>query len=150
MSETTGATNHPIHDQAGEHPTHDLHDTVATDPHGAAHTDIPGVADKLAHDDHNSPEHIKAEIRVYLFVLGALALLTGLTVAVVYVFHVPERWAIAAALTIASIKGFLVAGFFMHLMSEKRLIYSVLALTVVFFIVLMLLPLGTMHSRMAY
>jgi cytochrome c oxidase subunit 4 len=143
-------TQHLVHDQAKEHPVPGLHDIIVTDPHGTAHPDMPGGAHKAAHDDHNSPEHIKAEIRVYLLVLGALALLTGLTVAVVYVFHVPERWAIAAALTIASIKGFLVAGFFMHLMSEKRLIYSVLALTVVFFIVLMLLPLGTMHSRMAY
>lgn len=146
MSDTT----HPVHDQAKEHPVPGVHDAIVTDPHGTSHPDLPGGQHKAAHDAHNSPEHIRAETRVYLMVFGALALLTGLTVGVVYVFHVPEKWAIAAALTIASIKGFLVAAFFMHLMSEKRLIYSVLALTVVFFIVLLLLPLGTMHSRMAY
>lgn len=127
-----------------------LHDRIATDPHGASHPDVAGGSHKAAHDDHNSPEHIKAETRVYLLVFASLGVLTLMTVGVVYWVHVPEKWAIGVALTIATIKGFLVAGFFMHLMSEKRLIYSVLALTVVFFIVLLLLPLGTMHSRMAY
>jgi len=36
-----------------------------------------------------------------------------------------------------------VACFFMHLISEKKLIYAVLILTVVFFIVLMLVPIMT-------
>jgi cytochrome c oxidase subunit 4 len=144
------SNEHLVHDQAKEHPVPGLHDKIVADPHGAAHPDIPGGQHTAAHDDHNSPEHIKAETRVYLMVFAALAVLTAMTVGVVYWFHVPEKWAIGVALAIATIKGFLVAGFFMHLMSEKRLIYSVLALTVVFFIVLILLPLGTMHSRMAY
>lgn len=149
MNETPD-TDHPVHDQAKEHPVPGLHDIMATDPHGAAHPDALGVAHTAAHDDHNSPEHIARETRVYLMVFASLGVLTLMTVGVVYWFHVPEKYAIAVALTIATIKGFLVAGFFMHLMSEKRLIYSVLALTAIFFIVLMLLPLGTMHSRMAY
>jgi cytochrome c oxidase subunit 4 len=103
-----------------------------------------------AHDGHNSPEQIRKETRVYLLVLAALGVLTFATVGVVYVGHVPERWAITAALTIASIKGFLVAGFFMHLLSEKKLIYAILMLTVVFFIVLMLLPFGSVSGRLAY
>ena len=43
-------------------------------------------------------------------------------------------------MVIASIKGSLVACYFMHLISEKKIIYWVLALTVVFFVVLMLVP----------
>jgi cytochrome c oxidase subunit 4 len=43
---------------------------------------------------------------------------------------------IAVALFIASIKAFLVAGYFMHLLSEKKMIYSMLAITVVFFFAL--------------
>jgi hypothetical protein len=39
-----------------------------------------------------------------------------------------------------------VAGYFMHLVSEKKLIYAVLALTVAFFIVLLALPVLT-HSN---
>ena len=35
---------------------------------------------------------------------------------------------------IASIKSFLVAGYFMHLLSEKKMIYLVMATTVFFFI----------------
>ena len=57
--------------------------------------------------------------------------------------HLSIGPAIALALFIATIKGSLVACFFMHLISERKLIYSVLILTVVFFAVLMLVPLGT-------
>ena len=53
--------------------------------------------------------------------------------------------AVAVALFIATVKGALVAGYFMHLVSEKKLIYAVLALTVVFFVVLLALPVVT-HS----
>jgi cytochrome c oxidase subunit 4 len=108
------------------------------------------AAPHASHDGHNSPEQIRKETRVYLMVLGALAVLTGMTVGVIKIGHVPESWAIAVALTIASIKGFLVAGFFMHLLSEKKLIYAILILTVVFFIVLMLLPLSTVNGRLTY
>ena len=86
---------------------------------------------------HHSPEEIRREIRVYLFVFGALIVLTALTVWACYGLKAPVQWAILIALAIACTKGFLVAGFFMHLLSEKKLIYSVLALTVFFFAVLM-------------
>jgi len=55
--------------------------------------------------------------------------------------------AIVVALLIATIKGSLVALFFMHLVDERRLIYSVLVLTVVFFIFLMFVPLATILDR---
>ena len=59
----------------------------------------------------------------------------------------PSTWAaIVVALFIASIKATLVASFFMHLISEKKLIYSVLILTVVFFLVLLFVPLWTSVS----
>jgi cytochrome c oxidase subunit 4 len=85
----------------------------------------------------HSPEEIKKEIRVYLIVFGALAALTGVTVYACYGLQMRVHVAILIALIIASVKGFLVAGFFMHLLSEKKLIYSVLALTVFFFAVLL-------------
>jgi caa(3)-type oxidase subunit IV len=53
---------------------------------------------------------------------------------------------VAIALLIATIKGALVACYFMHLISERRLIYLVLALTVVFFLFLLLLPILTSAS----
>ena len=54
--------------------------------------------------------------------------------------------AIALALFIATIKGSLVACFFMHLISEKKLIIWVLILTVAFFFVLLLVPMWTSMS----
>ena len=96
-----------------------------------------GVHDPNAH---HSPEHIKAEMRVYLYVLGALAVLTGVTVYACFGLKLPIHYAVIVALAIACTKGFLVAGFFMHLLSEKRLIYGILVLTVFFFAVLLWLP----------
>ena len=46
---------------------------------------------------------------------------------------------IAIALFIAIIKAFLVAGYFMHLMSERKSIYAILATTVFFFAAMMYL-----------
>lgn len=105
-------------------------------PHSAAEDQAThgGVHDPNLH---HSPEEIKREIRVYLIVFAALAFLTGVTVYVCYGLSMPVHWAILIALVIACTKGFLVAGFFMHLLSEKKLIYSVLGLTVFFFAVLM-------------
>lgn len=98
-----------------------------------------GVGDPNAH--HHSPEQIRKEMRVYLTVFLGLAVLTAVTVGAFYQLKAfPVRLAILVALVIASVKGFLVAGFFMHLLSEKKVIYGVLILTVVFFIFLMLLP----------
>lgn len=91
---------------------------------------------EAAHDHHDDPEHIRKEIRVYWMVFVGLAALTIVTVAVSYL-HLSVGLAIAVALFIASIKGFLVAGYFMHLLSERKLIYAVLLLTVVFLAVLL-------------
>ena len=84
----------------------------------------------LGHDD--SPDAIRREIRKYLIVLGCLALLTGVTVFIAS-FHLPTWQAVTLALIVASIKGSLVAAFFMHLISERKLIYAVLAVTIFFF-----------------
>ena len=89
------------------------------------------------HDAHNDPEHIKREVRVYLYVFGSLAVLTGATVAARYLLDLPMAYAITLALIIAAIKGTLVAGFFMHLLSERKVIYGVLILTAFFFAVLL-------------
>ena len=85
---------------------------------------------------------IKREVRKYYAVFAALLVLSCVTVAVNRLHLSPAR-AIGLALVIATVKASLVACVFMHLLSEKRFIYSVLALTFVFFITLMLVPLGT-------
>jgi cytochrome c oxidase subunit 4 len=96
-------------------------------------------------DAHGS-EDISKHVKTYLMVFGALMVLTCLTVGVSYL-RLPTHVAIVVALVIAAVKGSLVALFFMHLIDERRLIYSVLALTVVFFIFLMFVPLATILDR---
>jgi cytochrome c oxidase subunit 4 len=48
---------------------------------------------------------------------------------------------IGVALIIATGKAFLVAGYFMHLISERKMIYGILAFTAFFFVGLMFLTL---------
>ena len=89
--------------------------------------------------EHVSPEEVKKHVRVYIAVFAALAFLTVVTVAVSYL-RLPFLPAIIVALTIATIKASLVAAFFMHLISEKTIIFSILILTFIFFLVLLMLP----------
>jgi cytochrome c oxidase subunit 4 len=102
-----------------------------------------------AHDSHDSPENIRKEMTRYIGVFLALAALTGLTVWVRFSLQLPEHQAIIVALIIATVKGSLVAAFFMHLLSEK-LIYSVLIVTVLFFGVLMWLPVHDVLDKFGY
>jgi cytochrome c oxidase subunit IV len=88
---------------------------------------------------------IDRHVRIYITVFVALMVLTIITVAISYL-HLPVAMAVTLALLVAIVKGSLVAGYFMHLVSEKKLIYAVLVLTVVFFIVLLALPVVT-HSN---
>ena len=85
-------------------------------------------------------ESIRKQTRTYIGVFVALMVLTVLTVAVSY-FHMPVVLAVIVALIIASFKGSLVAAVFMHLSHEKKAIYWILILTVVFFLALMSIPL---------
>ena len=54
--------------------------------------------------------------------------------------HLSVPIAVTVALIVATIKGSLVACYFMHLISEKKVIYAVLVLTAVFFVALLALP----------
>ena len=87
---------------------------------------------------------IDKHVRIYITVFVALMVLTVVTVWVSR-YHLPVPVAVSVALLVATIKGSLVACYFMHLISEKKLIYAVLALTGVFFVVLLALPVLT-HS----
>lgn len=89
-----------------------------------------------SHDDVDS---IKKQTAAYVKVFVALMVLTVVTVAVAYI-HMPVAIAVGVALAIALFKGTLVAGIFMHLFDERKLIYWVLALTVLFFLVLLVYP----------
>ena len=86
-----------------------------------------------------SKEQVQKHVKTYISVFVALAFLTIVTVTVSYL-HLPVVPAILVALAIATVKGALVACFFMHLISERTVIFSVLLFTVIFFFVLLLLP----------
>ena len=88
---------------------------------------------------------IDRHIRVYITVFASLMVLTVVTVAISR-FHLPVPIAITVALLVATVKGSLVACYFMHLISEKKLIVAILALTVVFFVALVALPLLTVSN----
>ena len=90
-----------------------------------------------------SAEDIKKHVKVYLSVFAGLMVLTVVTVGVSYI-NLAVPLAITVALIIATVKGSLVASYFMHLTSEKPLIYWVLMMTVGFFVVLMFVPLLAM------
>src|SRR3954470_1684134 len=88
---------------------------------------------------------IDKHVRIYISVFVALMVLTIVTVAISR-FHLSVPIAVSVAMFVATIKGTLVACYFMHLLSEKKLIYAVLALTAAFFVVLLALPILTVHD----
>jgi cytochrome c oxidase subunit IV len=90
--------------------------------------------DATAHDD-----HFRQHVRRYLFVFYALLFGTLITVGASYIPFGHHAINIGVALFIASGKAFLVAGYFMHLISERKMIYGLLAFTGVFFAGLMFL-----------
>jgi cytochrome c oxidase subunit 4 len=82
---------------------------------------------------------IDHHVKVYMRVFAALAVLTVLTVWIASL-HFTTAGAVALALFIATVKGSLVACYFMHLISEKKLIYVVLVVAALFFFFELLLP----------
>ena len=104
----------------------------------------------MSHDSHDVSKHI----RLYFIVGFALLIGTVLTVAVNYLHFDSMALTVTIALFIASVKGFLVAGYFMHLMSERKMIYGILGATVFFFAGMMYLtifarddlPAGSLHT----
>lgn len=97
---------------------------------------------------HDHAAEIDKHVRAYLMVFVSLMVLTVVTVAVSDL-HLPVLPAIGLALLIATIKASLVACYFMHLISERKLIYAVLILTVFFFFLVLLIPTITESNNLA-
>lgn len=116
--------------------------------HDHSHSHGPGQAcdHGHSHDDHNSPEYIHKTIKKYLMVGGILFAGTVITVAMYYVHFQSVAVTIGVALLIASVKAAFVAGVFMHLSDEKKMIYGILICTVFFLIGLMGLTLWAMND----
>jgi cytochrome c oxidase subunit 4 len=82
--------------------------------------------------DHSHAD-INKHVKTYILVFVALLVGTIITVGLNAVHFESLAVTISIALFVACIKAFLVAGFFMHLISEKKAIYAVLLATVFFF-----------------
>ena len=89
-------------------------------------------------------------VRRYILVFVGLLIGTVITVGAYFLGPLiginSVALTIAVALFIAIIKAFLVAGYFMHLMSEKKMIYGILASTAFFFVGLMFLTIWAMQD----
>ena len=88
---------------------------------------------------------IDRHVKIYISVFVALMVLTIVTVAISR-FHLSVPIAVTVALLVATVKGSLVMCYFMHLISEKKLIYAVLLLTAAFFVALLALPVATVSD----
>ena len=97
-------------------------------------------------DAHAGHGDVDQHVRAAYYVFGSLLVLTGFTVGA-YFLHLPHKLAITLALLIATVKGTLVAAWFMHLVSERRMIHWMLVLTAVLFFPLLLLPTLTVLDR---
>jgi len=87
-------------------------------------------------------EDFTHHVRRYLYIFYALLFGTLITVGASYIPFGNHAVNIGVALVIACAKAFLVAGFFMHLISERKMIYGLLAFTACFFLGLMFLTLS--------
>jgi cytochrome c oxidase subunit 4 len=94
--------------------------------------------------DHSDHHDISKHIRLYLIVFVALLVGTVVTVGLNYLHFESLALTVGIALFVATIKGGLVAGHFMHLNAEKKMIYIVLAFTVFFVTALMVLTIWAM------
>ena len=101
-------------------------------------------AQALAHAE--APEHFSHHVRRYLYVFYTLIFGTIVTVLASYINFGTYSWNIAVALFIACGKAFLVAAYFMHLISERKMIYGILAFTAFFFVGLMALTIWHYHD----
>ena len=76
---------------------------------------------------------VAAQVRGYMFVFGALLVLTVATVGVSYL-RLAETPAVIIGIGIALTKAALVAMYFMHLKGEKPMVYWPLGLTAFLFV----------------
>lgn len=97
------------------------------------------------------PVSLQSYVKTCAYVFGGVVIATSLMIYTSFLPHYGWPVKVSIILMIAAVNASLVAGFLMHLLSEKRLVYTVLAFTVFFFIGLMGLtvwamgdfPLGT-------
>ena len=92
------------------------------------------------------PVSIQSYVRLCAIIFGVLLATTACMIYASFLPHFGWPAKMAIILAIASVNAFLVAGYLMHLLSEKKLIYTVLAFTVFFVIGLFALTIWAMND----
>ena len=82
---------------------------------------------------------VQAHIKLYKKIGGALMVLTVVTVLASFL-PLGIALGVVLALIIATVKGSLVATYFMHLVEERKSIHWMLLITIFFFLVLIFIP----------
>jgi cytochrome c oxidase subunit IV len=100
--------------------------------HTVTHTESPAPA-------HSHAEDFSHHVRKYLYVFYALLFGTLITVGASYIPFGHHYLNVGIALLIAIAKASLVACYFMHLISERKMTYGILLFTAFFFLGLMFL-----------
>ena len=103
------------------------------------------VANESSQEAHNMRHESHSGPGIYIIIWVALMILTVVTV-VTGRMHMPD-WGLALALTIASVKGGMVALYFMHLSEHKGANRVVFACSMLFVVVLLLFTLFDIGTR---
>ncbi len=93
--------------------------------------------------DHDNPAEMRLAIRKCVWAFVAILIGTVMTVTASQIRLGHPGVNIAVAMAISVLQASLVAGFLMQLISERRMIFGLLALTGVFFVVLFVLVIGS-------
>jgi len=92
------------------------------------------------------PVDFKTYLRRCLYVLIAVVCTTSLMIGASFLPNYGWPAKVAMILSIACVNAFVVAGFLMHLLSEKKLIYTLLGFTVFFVAGLFVLTIYALHD----
>ena len=92
------------------------------------------------------PVNLKSYFRLCAVVFVVVLCTTALMIYASFLPHFGWTAKVAMILAIAVVNAFLVAGYLMHLLSEKKMVYTVLIFTVIFFIGLMGLTMFAMND----
>jgi len=94
----------------------------------------------------DEPVNLNSYLRLCAVVFTIVLCTTGSMIYTSFLPHVGWPVKVTLILAIAVVNAFLVAGYLMHLLSEKKLIYTVLAFTVIFVIGLFALTIGATND----
>ena len=95
---------------------------------------------------HGHPVEFNSYLRRCAYVFVAVLCAVSLMLVASYLPHFDWPAKVAMILVVACTNAFVVAGFLMHLISEKKMIYTLLAFTVFFFAGLIGLTVWAMHD----